>query len=90
MGEGSVSMRVEKVFALLIESGFVYCCLWVCIRADWCNSLTYALTYYHTAPQILYLVSAFRVFPEPGFIVMDSVLLFVSVSRVGEYYVRVP
>jgi hypothetical protein len=35
MGEGSVSMRVEKVFALLIESGFVYCCLWVRIRADW-------------------------------------------------------
>lgn len=57
MGEGSVSMRVEKVFALLIESGFVYCCLW-----------------------ILYLISAFRVFPEPGFIVMDSVLLFVSGS----------
>ncbi|KAI0273921.1 hypothetical protein BGY98DRAFT_997854 [Russula aff. rugulosa BPL654] len=57
MGEGSVSMRVEKVFALLIESGFVYCCLW-----------------------ILYLISAFRVFPEPGFIVMDSVLLFASGS----------
>jgi hypothetical protein len=34
-------------------------------------------------PQILYLVSAFRVFPEPGFVVMDSVLLFASVSGVG-------
>jgi hypothetical protein len=29
MGEGSVPMRVEKVLALLIESGFLYCCLWV-------------------------------------------------------------
>ena len=34
--------------------------------------------------QILYLVAAFRVFPEPGFTVMDSVLLFASVSPVGE------
>ncbi|KAH9995256.1 hypothetical protein BJV77DRAFT_1066347 [Russula vinacea] len=51
MGEGSISIRVEKIFALLIESGF-----------------------------ILYLISAFRVFPEPGFTVMDSVLLFVSGS----------
>ncbi|KAF8466078.1 hypothetical protein DFH94DRAFT_698583 [Russula ochroleuca] len=57
MGEGSTSIRVEKIFALLIESGFLYCCLW-----------------------ILYLISAFRVFPEPGFTVMDSVLLFVSGS----------
>jgi len=55
MGEGSVPMKVEKVLALLIESGFLYCCLWV-----------------------LYLISAFRVFPEPGFAVMDSVLLFAS------------
>ncbi|KAH9058116.1 hypothetical protein EDB87DRAFT_952879 [Lactarius vividus] len=55
LGEGSVSMRVERVFALLIESGFVYCCLW-----------------------ILYLISAFRVMPEPGFTVMDAVLLFTS------------
>lgn len=33
MGEGSISIRVEKVFALLIESGFVYCCLWVGIKS---------------------------------------------------------
>ncbi len=30
--------------------------------------------------QILYLISAFRVMPEPGFTVMDAVLLFASVS----------
>ncbi|KAH9979598.1 hypothetical protein BGW80DRAFT_1279200, partial [Lactifluus volemus] len=48
LGEGTV-------LAILIESGLVYCFLW-----------------------ILYLVSAFRVFPEPFFTVMDAVLLFVS------------
>ncbi|KAI9429369.1 hypothetical protein BJY52DRAFT_128223 [Lactarius psammicola] len=29
LGEGSGSMRVERVFALLIESGFLYCCPWI-------------------------------------------------------------
>ncbi|KAH9010951.1 hypothetical protein EDB83DRAFT_380466 [Lactarius deliciosus] len=29
LGEGSGSVRVERVFALLIDSGFIYCCLWV-------------------------------------------------------------
>ena len=23
-------MRVDRVFALLIESGLIYCCVWVC------------------------------------------------------------
>ncbi|KAI0259765.1 hypothetical protein BC834DRAFT_600802 [Gloeopeniophorella convolvens] len=55
LGDGSAPIRVEKILALLIESGFVYCCLW-----------------------ILYLISAFRVFPEPGFTIMDAVLLFAS------------
>ena len=82
MGEGSISIRVEKVFALLIESGFVYCCLWVGIKAaERIYTCRRGLT---TLTQILYLVSAFRVFPEPGFTVMDSVLLFASVSPVGE------
>jgi len=57
LGEGSVSMRVEKVLALLVESGFVYSCL-----------------------LILFLISAFRVFPEPGFTVMNSSLLFTAGS----------
>ncbi|KAI9450397.1 hypothetical protein BJY52DRAFT_1215517 [Lactarius psammicola] len=55
LGEGSGSVRVERVFALLIESGFIYCCPW-----------------------ILYLISAFNVIPEPGFSVMDRILVFVS------------
>ncbi|KAH8993736.1 hypothetical protein EDB92DRAFT_1944426 [Lactarius akahatsu] len=29
LSEGSGSARVERVFALLIESGFIYCCLWI-------------------------------------------------------------
>jgi len=53
--EGSRSARVDRVFALLIESGFIYCCIW-----------------------ILYVISAFQVLPDPGFTVMDAVLLFVS------------
>ncbi|KAI9450473.1 hypothetical protein BJY52DRAFT_176850 [Lactarius psammicola] len=55
LGEAGGSVRVERVFALLIESGFIYCCLW-----------------------ILYLVSAFSAMPEPGFSVLDDVLLFIS------------
>ncbi|KAH9173229.1 hypothetical protein EDB89DRAFT_747509 [Lactarius sanguifluus] len=29
LSEGSGSTRVERVFALLIESGFIYCCPWI-------------------------------------------------------------
>ncbi|KAH8993737.1 hypothetical protein EDB92DRAFT_377444 [Lactarius akahatsu] len=29
LGEATGSVKVERVFALLIESGFIYCCLWV-------------------------------------------------------------
>ncbi|KAI9439079.1 hypothetical protein H4582DRAFT_2128606 [Lactarius indigo] len=29
LGEASGSARVERVFALLIESGFIYCCVWI-------------------------------------------------------------
>jgi hypothetical protein len=28
--KGSRSLRLERVFALLLESGFIYCCIWVC------------------------------------------------------------
>ncbi|KAH9007672.1 hypothetical protein EDB84DRAFT_1572647 [Lactarius hengduanensis] len=29
LGEGNGSVRTERILALLIESGFIYCCLWV-------------------------------------------------------------
>jgi hypothetical protein len=70
-------MRVEKVLAILIESGLVYCFLWVCFFR---RTNTRIPRVFHQTLQILYLVSAFRVFPEPFFTVMDAVLLFVSVS----------
>lgn len=51
LNEKSTAIKAEKIFALVVESGFAYCCVW-----------------------ILYLMSAFRVFPKPGFAVMDAVL----------------
>jgi hypothetical protein len=47
---GGGSLRIDRVFALLVESGFVYCCIWV-----------------------LYAISAFGVFLDPGFIAMAGV-----------------
>ncbi|KAH9026509.1 hypothetical protein EDB85DRAFT_169167 [Lactarius pseudohatsudake] len=29
LGEASRSVRTERVFALLVESGFIYCCVWI-------------------------------------------------------------
>ncbi|KAH9012370.1 hypothetical protein EDB84DRAFT_961492 [Lactarius hengduanensis] len=57
LGEGNGSVRVERVFTLLIESGFLYCCPW-----------------------IIYFISAFGVIPEPGFSVMDGIVLYASGS----------
>ncbi|KAH8991890.1 hypothetical protein EDB86DRAFT_3079513 [Lactarius hatsudake] len=58
LDEGNGSVRVERVFTLLIESGFLYRCPW-----------------------ILYFISAFGVIPEPGFAVMDGVVLYASGSE---------
>ncbi|KAH9027238.1 hypothetical protein EDB85DRAFT_123772 [Lactarius pseudohatsudake] len=55
LSEASRSVRTERVFALFVESGFIYCCVW-----------------------IVYLISALDLIPDPGFAVMDNVLLFVS------------
>jgi hypothetical protein len=67
-------VRVDRVFALLIESGFIYCCIWVCP-----TSISSAEGFTELL-QILYVISAFQVLPDPGFTVMDAVLLFISVS----------
>ncbi|KAI0706674.1 hypothetical protein C8Q76DRAFT_629595, partial [Earliella scabrosa] len=32
---GNKRTRVEKVLALLVESGICYCILWVCVRLHW-------------------------------------------------------
>ena len=70
-------MRVDRVFALLIESGFIYCCIWVCPTS---RSVDAQRSGFTAQLQILYLISAFQVLPDPGFTVMDAVLLFISVS----------
>jgi hypothetical protein len=79
LGEGSVSTRVEKVLALLVESGFVYCCLWVRITAS--ESTRMCWRRITTSLQILYMVSAYDVFPYQGFTVMDSSMFLVAVSQ---------
>ena len=61
-------MRVDRVFALLIESGFVYCCIWVSPTfRSFDDHRSHALS------QILYAISAFGVIPDPGFIAMAGV-----------------
>jgi sterol desaturase/sphingolipid hydroxylase (fatty acid hydroxylase superfamily) len=64
-------VRVDRVFALLIESGFIYCCIWVCPTSTLAEGLTALL-------QIFYLISAFGVLPQPDFII----IVFISVSTV--------
>ena len=65
---------------MLIESGFVYCCLWVCPPTS--RSVEKGFTC-AALSQIFYLISAFHVLPKPGvFIVMDAVLVFLPVRCV--------
>jgi hypothetical protein len=73
--KGSGPVRVDRVFALLIESGFIYCCIWVCPMLILAEGFTELL-------QILYVISAFQGLSDIGFVVIDSVLLcqFISVS----------
>ncbi|KAN0103693.1 hypothetical protein V8E52_011718 [Russula decolorans] len=51
----SAAIRVEKVLAMLVESGFVYCCIWV-----------------------LYLISTYRVLPDPWFAILNASLVYFS------------
>lgn len=84
LGRYGIAIQAEKIFALLIESGFAYCCFWVRPLALF-MSVPHVLTLdalrgrAFSFSQILYLISAFRVFPTPGFAVMDAVLPYVSV-----------
>ena len=66
-------MRVDRVFALLIESGFIYCCIWVCPTAKLTARFTILL-------QIISWISAFGVLSGIGTIVVDDVLLYIAVS----------
>jgi hypothetical protein len=76
---GSNPERLEKILALLIESGFAYCLLWVFSpflalcgsSTEWVFSL-----------QMFYLLSAFSILPGAGTYIVNIVMLFVSV-RIG-------
>ncbi|KAI9433492.1 hypothetical protein H4582DRAFT_983858 [Lactarius indigo] len=46
LGEGSGSVRVERAFALLIESGFIYCCLWI----------LYLISAFHVIPPPAFII----------------------------------
>ncbi|KAI0284459.1 hypothetical protein BC826DRAFT_1056195, partial [Russula brevipes] len=45
LSRNSVAIRAEKVLAMLVESGFVYCCIWV--RAFFSLELVSSLPYLH-------------------------------------------
>ncbi|KAI0056920.1 hypothetical protein BV25DRAFT_1477656 [Artomyces pyxidatus] len=55
LNEDNSATKVEKILALLVESGIVYCVMWV-----------------------LYVLAAFRVFPNPGPSIMDGIMVQVS------------
>jgi hypothetical protein len=82
------SGRVEKVLVLLIESGFVYCMLWVI--AFWSLSMAQSHTQntkWH-ALQTLYMLSAFGILPGSGSYVVNVVMLYISV-RIWKKIVQV-
>jgi hypothetical protein len=82
------SGRVEKVLVLLIESGFVYCMLWVI--ASWSLSMAQSHTQntkWH-ALQTLYMLSAFSILPGSGSYVVNMVMLYISV-RIWKTFVQV-
>ncbi|KAI0054231.1 hypothetical protein BV25DRAFT_1782085, partial [Artomyces pyxidatus] len=55
LNEDNAATKVEKILALLVESGVVYCVMW-----------------------ILYVLAAFRIFPNPGPSIMDGIMVQVS------------
>ena len=67
---------------MFIESGFVYCCLWVCPH----HQKYLKRVHLRFVSQIFYLVSAFPMLPKQWFTVMNSSLLFVSVRYVPSFY----
>ncbi|KAH9037099.1 hypothetical protein EDB85DRAFT_1888561 [Lactarius pseudohatsudake] len=74
LGEASRCVRTERVFALLVESGFIIAAFGYVLPPE-VSMLAEGFT---ALFQIVYLISAFDLIPVLGFTVMDSVLLFVS------------
>ncbi|KAN0129150.1 hypothetical protein V8E53_013021 [Lactarius tabidus] len=70
---GSGPVRVDRLFALLIESGFIYCCIWACPTFILAEGFTELL-------QILFVISAFQGLSYLGIVIIDSVLLCQFIS----------
>jgi hypothetical protein len=68
---GSGFVRVDRVFALLIESGLIYCCIWVCPTSGVVIEEGFTTLF-----QIIYCTSTFGVLPSTSF----TLIVFVSVS----------
>ena len=71
-------MKIERVFALLIESGVIYCCVWVCPEI----SSQKGSPYYF---QILFWISMMGLLPSPGL----TPMVFVSVSTVDVFLLHI-
>jgi hypothetical protein len=82
LSRDSAAIRVEKVLAMLVESGFVYCCIWVrhlFVPFSFRNSSVGGCGWGNT--QVLYLISTYRVLPDPWFAVMNASLVYFSVRK---------
>ncbi|KAF8264776.1 hypothetical protein EI94DRAFT_1787843 [Lactarius quietus] len=68
--ERSGFVRTDRIFALFIESGLIYCCIWVCPTSRSVNARGKGYT---KLLQVFYLISLFGVIPNPGFTLMALV-----------------
>jgi hypothetical protein len=79
LSSSSAAIRFEKVVAMLVESGFVYCCIWVRRFSLFFFFLNFSETHPWADKQVLYLISTYRIFPDPWFAVMNASLVYFSV-----------
>jgi hypothetical protein len=71
--EGSRFFRVDRVFALLIESGIIYCCIWIMIWVCPTSGSIFAEGF-TTLLQVWR--PPFGMLPSPGL----NIIVFISVS----------
>ena len=62
---------------MLVESGFVYCCIWA--RHIFLYFLSKLIRRWDT--QVFYLISTYRVLPDPWFAIMNASLVYFSVRK---------
>jgi hypothetical protein len=67
---------------MLVESGFVYCCIWVRHLFVLFFSIFFPkLIRCLGDTQVLYLISTYRVLPDPWFAVLNASLVYISVRK---------